>query len=137
MEDIENEGEKVDAETLRYIHENKTAALLTAALTMGLRFSNPDEEQIEAMQLVGKHLGLAFQIIDDILDATSDAETMGKTVGTDEAAEKSTYVALHGIEGARAEAAHHTEVALTATRRVGGQNTLLLEVIAELNERVN
>jgi len=136
MEDIENEGKAVRPDTLQYIHENKTAALLTAALTMGLRFSNPSEHQIEAMRRCGNHLGLAFQIIDDILDATSDAETMGKPVGNDAAANKSTYVVLHGIEGARKEAMRHTEAAVANAESIGGENEMLIALIQDLGQRI-
>jgi geranylgeranyl pyrophosphate synthase len=137
MEDIENEGKALDADTLRYIHENKTAALLTAALKMGLFFSDPSEDQIKQVQDAGYHLGLAFQIIDDILDATSDPETMGKPVGNDAAAEKSTYVALHGIEGARVEAKRHNDAAIAALEQIGGKNKILLELVREMVTRIN
>lgn len=137
MEDIENEGKALDADTLRYIHENKTAALLTAALKMGLFFCGPSESQIQLAQEAGYHLGLAFQIIDDILDATSDAATMGKPVGNDAAAEKSTYVALHGIEGAQAEAKRHTEEAIAALEKLGGNNETLVELVREMETRIN
>jgi len=136
MEDIENEGKAVRPNTLQYIHENKTAALLTAALTMGLRFSNPDEHQIAAVQRCGTHLGLAFQIIDDILDATSDAETMGKPVGNDAAADKFTYVALHGIAGARNEAVRHTAAAAANAKSIGGKNEMLIVLINDLAARI-
>lgn len=131
QEDIDNEGKPLDADTLRFIHENKTAALLTAALKMGLYFCQPDDTQIELIEKAGKHLGLAFQIVDDILDATSNSETMGKPVGNDATAEKSTYVALHGIEGAHVEAKHHTEAAIHALETLGGENTLLLELVRD------
>lgn len=137
MEDIENEGKALDADTLRYIHENKTAALLTAALKMGLFFGNPTEAQIQQVQDAGYHLGLAFQIVDDILDATSDPETMGKPVGNDAAAEKSTYVALHGIEGAHIEAKRHTDAAIAALEQLGGNNDTLLELVREMETRIN
>ena len=137
QEDIENEGKPLDAETLRYIHENKTSALFAAALKMGLAFSQPSETQIEYMQEAGYHLGLSFQIVDDILDATSDARTLGKPVGNDAAVAKSTYVALHGIEGAQAEAKRHTEAALTALESLGGNNQTLLELVRELETRIN
>lgn len=137
MEDIENEGKAVSSDTLQYIHENKTAALLTAALTMGLRFCNPGEHQTQAIRRCGLHLGLAFQIIDDLLDATSDAATMGKPVGNDAAADKFTYVALHGIEGARNEAMRHTKAALQQVDALGGKNALLLALIEELGARVH
>ncbi|MGJ8652945.1 MAG: polyprenyl synthetase family protein [Opitutaceae bacterium] len=137
MEDVENEGKPIDAAMLRFIHENKTGALLTAALTMGLRFSNPTDDQVEQISEVGYHMGMTFQIVDDILDATSSAEVMGKPVGNDSAAEKSTYVALHGIEGAYVEAERHTNAAITAAETLGGNNAFLIELIQELNSRVN
>jgi len=137
QEDIENEGEPLDADTLRYIHENKTSALITAALKMGLAFSQPNETQTQYMQDAGYHLGLSFQIVDDILDATSDPRTLGKPVGNDAAAAKSTYVALHGIEGAQAEAKRHTEATLTALESLGGKNQTLLELVRELETRIN
>jgi geranylgeranyl diphosphate synthase, type II len=137
QEDIENEGRPIDADILHYIHENKTAALLTAALTMGLAFCQPTDAQVELMQSTGYHLGLAFQIVDDILDATSDPGTMGKPVGNDAAAEKSTYVALHGIEGARTEAKRHTQTAIESLETLGGNNTLLIELVRELETRIN
>jgi len=137
QEDIDNEGKPLDADTLRYIHENKTAALLTAALKMGLFFSQPTDAQIELIQAAGYHLGLAFQIVDDILDATSTPDTMGKPVGNDAAAGKSTYVALHGIEGAHAEAKRHTEAAITALESLGGENTMLIELVQEMETRIH
>jgi len=137
MEDIENEGQPINAETLQYIHENKTAALLTAALKMGLFFSRPEQAQVAPIQKAGYHLGLAFQIVDDILDATSDPETMGKPVGNDAAVDKSTYVALHGIEGAHSEAKRHTDAAIQALESLGGENALLLELVREMETRIH
>lgn len=137
QEDIENEGRPIDADTLHYIHKNKTAALLTAALKMGLYFGQPSDAQIELTQSAGHHLGLAFQIVDDILDATSDPETMGKPVGNDAAANKSTYVALHGIEGAHSEAKRHTESAVKALETLGGDNQTLLELVRDLATRIH
>lgn len=137
QEDIDNEGKPIDADTLRFIHENKTAALLTAALKMGLYFCQPTAAQIQLIESAGYHIGLAFQIVDDILDATSDPETMGKPVGNDAAAEKSTYVALHGIEGAHAEAKRHTEAALHALETLGGENTVLLDLVREMETRIH
>jgi geranylgeranyl pyrophosphate synthase len=137
MEDVENEGQPIDAQTLLYIHENKTAALITSALTMGLRFGEPSDEQLAAMRQAGHHLGLAFQIVDDILDATSDAQTMGKPVGHDAAVDKSTYVALHGIEGARPEAARHTQAAIHSIEQIGGNNKTLIALIESLGNRIS
>lgn len=135
QEDIDNEGKPVDAANLQFIHENKTAALLTAALTMGLRFGDPDEARLDRMRAIGYHLGMTFQIVDDLLDATSDPATMGKPVGNDAAAEKSTYVALHGLEGARAEADRHTRSAIRQAEALGGHNRSLVELITWMQAR--
>ncbi|WP_269523212.1 polyprenyl synthetase family protein [Coraliomargarita parva] len=137
MEDILNEGKPVEPATLAYIHENKTAALLTAALTMGLSFCTPESEQVDRIRRIGYHMGLTFQIVDDILDATSSAETMGKPVGNDAAADKSTYVALHGLEGARAEAKRHNDLAIAEAEALGGNNTLLIALIQAMEARSN
>lgn len=135
MEDIENEGKPVNADTLAYIHENKTAALITAALVMGLHFGSTDAGKIDLMRQAGFHLGMNFQIIDDILDATSNPATMGKPVGNDVAAEKSTYVGLHGVEGAREKARRHAAAATGAIRELGGANQTLIQLIEALGER--
>ena len=137
QEDVENEGKPVDAETLQFIHENKTAALLTAALKMGLHFCEPSAAQLHLIEAVGFHLGMTFQIVDDILDATSSAEAMGKPVGNDAAADKSTYVALHGIDGARTEAKRHTDQAIQKLDLLGGNNRFIIELIRELEYRAN
>lgn len=136
MEDVANEGKKVDADTLKFIHENKTGALLTAALTMGLRFSSPDPKQLQLIKEVGYHLGMTFQIVDDILDVTSTQEVMGKPVGNDSALEKSTYVALHGIEGAQKEAQRHMRQATGAAETLGGESLFLISLIKDLANRV-
>ena len=137
MEDIENEGKPVDADTLQFIHENKTAALLTAALTMGLHFCKPSDSQSHLIHTAGYHLGMTFQIVDDILDATSNAEIMGKPVGNDAAADKSTYVALHGIEGAKVEAKRHNDLAIQALESLGGNNAFLIELVRWMEHRIH
>ncbi|WP_348534069.1 MULTISPECIES: polyprenyl synthetase family protein [unclassified Lentimonas] len=137
QEDIDNEGKPINTETLRYIHENKTGALLTAALTMGLRFCAPSEAQLKQIEAVGYHIGLTFQIVDDILDATSNPEELGKPVGNDSAVDKSTYVALHGIDGAYSEAKKHTAAAIEAAEALGGNNAFLLDLIRDLEHRIN
>lgn len=137
QEDIENEGKGLEPDTLRFIHENKTAALIAASLRMGLTFCEPEETQLQLVETAGYHLGMAFQIVDDILDATSDAKVMGKPVGHDAVAEKATYVALHGITGARDEAKRHTEAATDALQSIGGANNLLIELAGELQNRIH
>ncbi len=137
MEDIENEGKSVNADILKFIHENKTGALLTAALTMGLRFCEPNRRQIELIRMAGYHIGLTFQIVDDILDVTSNAKEMGKPVSNDTKTDKSTYVALYGIEGAKTEAKQHNAKAVDALEKLGGNNAFLLELVRELEYRIN
>ena len=136
MEDIDNEGKAIDAQTLRYIHENKTSALIVAALKMGLHFCKPTKEQIQQVETIGYHIGMSFQIIDDILDETSTSETLGKPVGNDTSAGKNTYVKLHGIEGARKEAKQHTLAAIQSTETLGGDNRFLLELIRSMENRI-
>lgn len=137
MEDLLGEREKASVERLDFIHHNKTAALITASLVMGLRLSDAPPGRIEHMREAGKHLGLAFQIIDDILDATSDAETMGKPVGADIDNDKMTYPALYGIDASREKAHEHTAAAINAFEAVGGNNTFLIECARHMEKRVN
>src|SRR5690606_23077519 len=91
MEDLISEKGTPTPEQLDYIHRHKTGALMRASLTMGTRLTGADEAEVAIMHEAGTHLGLAFQIIDDILDVTSDAETMGKPVGADADNSKMTY----------------------------------------------
>ena len=137
MEDIENEGNSINAQTLHYIHENKTGALIVAALKMGLYFCEPTDAQIQQIETTGYHIGMAFQIIDDILDATSSSETLGKPAGNDESADKNTYVKLHEIEGARSEAKKHTLSAIQSIEMLAGDNHFLIELIRNMENRIS
>lgn len=101
MEDILGEERRLNADELNFIHLNKTSALIEASLEMGAIIGKANEAQIEQLAEYGRCIGLGFQIMDDILDATSDTKTMGKSVGADEAANKSTYVSIHGLEHSR------------------------------------
>jgi len=102
--DIESEGKAVTAETLEYIHRNKTAALLRASLWAGVRLGGGDAAALAAINDAGQSLGLAFQIVDDILDVEGSLEALGKTAGSDARKQKATYPALHGLEASRREA---------------------------------
>ena len=102
--DIESEGMTITAEELEYIHVHKTAALLRASLAVGARLGGADAAALAAVADAGQSLGLAFQIVDDILDVEGSLETLGKTAGSDERKQKVTYPALHGIEASRREA---------------------------------
>jgi geranylgeranyl diphosphate synthase type II len=102
--DIESEGKTITAEELEYIHVHKTAALLRVSLSVGARLGGADAAALAAVADAGQSLGLAFQIVDDILDVEGNLETLGKTAGSDERKQKVTYPALHGVEASRREA---------------------------------
>ncbi len=104
--DIESEGKAITAETLEYIHRHKTAALIRASLRVGALLAGGDEGSVAAISEAGGDLGLAFQIVDDILDVEGSLEALGKTAGSDERKQKATYPALHGLEASR----HHAQM---------------------------
>jgi geranylgeranyl diphosphate synthase type II len=96
--DLEAEHSKPDLKTLEYIHRAKTAALITASLVSGGIYAGGTADEIQRLRSFGQQIGLAFQIVDDVLDVTQTSEQLGKTAGKDTAAEKTTYPALFGIE---------------------------------------
>lgn len=102
--DIESEGKTITAETLEYIHRHKTAALIRASLRVGALFAGGDATSVAAISEAGSDLGLAFQIVDDILDVEGSLESLGKTAGSDERKQKATYPALHGLDASRRQA---------------------------------
>jgi geranylgeranyl diphosphate synthase type II len=102
--DLEAEGRRVKRDQLRFIHENKTAAMLKSSVRLGAMSANADAKQLAAITQFGQRLGLAFQVIDDILDVTQTSEILGKSAGKDVAAKKATYPAVIGLEKSRAEA---------------------------------
>ena len=123
------------AEALEFIHLNKTAAMIEAALVMGGLVGGATGDDVAALRETGRGLGLAFQIIDDILDATSDTETLGKTAGKDAKAGKTTYASVHGIEAARRIAAEHTAAAQAALARLPGDKAFLDALIGRMAGR--
>jgi geranylgeranyl diphosphate synthase type II len=96
--DLEAEHHKPDLQTIEYIHRSKTAALITASLVSGGLYAGGNEDAIAKLRSFGLKIGLAFQIVDDVLDVTQTSEQLGKTAGKDTAAEKATYPALFGVE---------------------------------------
>ncbi|MCI8669916.1 MAG: polyprenyl synthetase family protein [Lachnospiraceae bacterium] len=110
--DIISENKVLDEETLNYINECKTSALIEAAMMMGAVLSGASEEELELVERIGSRIGLAFQIKDDILDVTGTAEVLGKPVLSDEKNHKSTYVTLLGIERAQQKVQELTKSAL-------------------------
>jgi geranylgeranyl diphosphate synthase type II len=138
MEDLLAE-KKADAtaDELEFIHLNKTAAMIEAALVMGGLIGQANEDGITSLRLAGRHLGLAFQIIDDVLDATADTVTLGKTAGKDAKADKTTFVKLHGLAKSRQLAAEHTGHATNALATLPGDVSFLMALTRELTARKN
>ena len=102
--DLEAEGRPVGAETLDYIHTHKTGVLIRASLRAGAMLCGADAPQLRALSLAGANLGLAFQIVDDILDVVASSAELGKTAGKDQIQQKATYPGIHGLEASRARA---------------------------------
>ena len=96
--DLEAEHSKPDVKMLEYIHRAKTAALITASLVSGGLYAAGKDDEIKSLRSFGQQIGLAFQIIDDVLDVTQTSEQLGKTAGKDTTAEKATYPALFGVD---------------------------------------
>ena len=133
--DLEGEGKKLTKRDLVRIHEAKTAALLTTSLRLGAMTANAGPAKLKALTVFGRALGLAFQVIDDILDETQSTEVLGKTAGKDQAVEKSTYPAILGLDASRKEAAKLTVAAMTALAPFGKKATRLREIAEHLLKR--
>jgi geranylgeranyl diphosphate synthase type II len=135
--DLEAEHSKPDAETLEYIHRSKTAALITASVVSGGIYAGASVEQVDHLRTYGQHIGLAFQIVDDILDVTQTSEQLGKTAGKDEASEKATYPSLFGLDESRRKAASLLESASKALEIFGSRGEVLNGLAQFLIERNN
>ena len=109
--DLEAEGRNVKRDQLRYIHENKTAAILKSSVRLGAMSANASKRHLQAISNFGHALGLAFQVIDDILDVTQTSERLGKSAGKDITAKKATYPSVLGLEKSRTEARRLTRQA--------------------------
>jgi len=126
--DIQAERKNVGLKKLREMHLLKTAALVQASLKIGGILGGAKDKQLKAFSNYGYHLGLAFQIADDILDATSDSKALGKPAGLDEKNKKSTYVSILGVEEAKKMASFHSKKAKKALNQFGkkAENLVLL-----------
>jgi len=131
--DLASVGVALDEASLRQMHRLKTGALLQGSVEMGAACA-PDlpPQQLAALREYGAALGLAFQVVDDILDVTADSHTLGKTAGKDAASDKPTYVSLLGLDGARAEARQLLDEALAALDRCGLPETGALSALAKM-----
>jgi len=143
MEDLLAEG-KLDstAEELEFIHLNKTAAMIEAALVMGglvALAAGPatTTPALPTLRRVGRHLGLAFQIVDDVLDATGDSTTLGKTAGKDAKSGKTTWVSRHGLEAAQRMAAEQTTAAREALGVLPGDTRFLRGLLDAMLSRTS
>ena len=110
--DMESQGREITPDTLRYIHAHKTGALLTASVLAGALLAGATPQQSELFRAYGEHIGLAFQIADDILDITGDQSKLGKPIGSDEERDKATYPKLFGLDESRRRAHAEVEAAL-------------------------
>ena len=128
--DLEGEGRKATRAQLRFIHECKTAAMIEASLRLGAMSANATPAKLAALTAFGRNLGLAFQVVDDVLDVTQTSEKLGKSAGKDEAAEKATYPSVIGLEASKREARRLTAAALSALEPFGSR-ALALRAIAE------
>jgi geranylgeranyl diphosphate synthase type II len=128
VEDLESEGREVDHTTLERLHRAKTGALLSACVRGGAVLGGAGPDDLSRLARYGAAVGLAFQVVDDILDATEGAEQLGKTAGKDHAAAKATYVRVHGMDGARRMAEDLRAQAEAALEHMGPRAELLREL---------
>jgi geranylgeranyl diphosphate synthase type II len=115
--DMESQGQVVTPDTLHYIHVHKTGALITVSVLAGAMLAGATSEQIDPLRTYGNHIGLAFQIADDILDVTGDEARIGKPVGSDQERDKATYPRLYGLRESRSRAHAEVEAAVKTLER--------------------
>jgi geranylgeranyl diphosphate synthase, type II len=135
IEDLAAEGHAIGAEALERLHRAKTGALLGACVRGGAVLGGADEADLARLTRYASAIGLAFQVVDDILDATEAAAALGKTAGKDAAAGKATYVSVHGIEGARVLAKRLLDEAREAISPFGPRGELLEEMARLIVDR--
>jgi geranylgeranyl diphosphate synthase type II len=128
--DLEGEGKRISAQQLRYIHERKTSALLCCSVRLGGMSANCTPAQLKALTDFGYNVGLAFQVIDDILDVTQTSEQLGKTAGKDTRVQKATYPSILGLERSRKIAGQLTQRAFNSLQGFKGR-AVALEALAE------
>ena len=135
--DVLSEGSKPEEELVAYIHSHKTADLLEAPMEAGLALAGADESQIRAGHEYGLHLGLAFQMTDDLLDVTGDAALLGKNTGMDAELNKLTWVALRGVEGTEKDAAEQAKLAEKALESLPWEHGFFTELARNTLVRKN
>ena len=129
------QGEEITEELLRFIHKNKTAALIESSMMIGAVLAGATDEEIDIMERVGNNVGIAFQIQDDILDVTGSLEVLGKMTGSDEKNHKVTYVTLRGLDKAKEDMEKLSMEALNLLQSLKVENKFLNRLIKELITR--
>ena len=133
--DLEAEHSEPDLDTVEYIHRAKTAALITSSVVSGGLYGGANDEEVSKLRAFGQSIGLAFQILDDVLDLTQTSEQLGKTAGKDSEAEKATYPALFGVEESVVRANALLESALTSLVNFGARAVTLNSLAKYLVQR--
>jgi geranylgeranyl diphosphate synthase type II len=128
VNDLQGEGQEPTAALLESIHRAKTGALLRASVRMGAIYAGAEETQLAALTCFGEHIGLAFQIVDDVLDVEESSEALGKTAGKDAQQKKITFPAVYGLERSRAMAEQERLAAHQALRAFGNRAERLLQL---------
>jgi geranylgeranyl diphosphate synthase type II len=129
---MEAENHEATPRELLFIHRGKTAAMIAASLRLGAMSANATPVQIKALGKFGENLGLAFQIVDDILDITQTSDQLGKSAGKDASSGKATYPAVFGLEKSRREATRLTNAALKALDPLGPKADFLRAIAADM-----
>lgn len=133
--DLEHENKETTIDVITQMHHKKTGGLIKAACEMGCVCGNADKEKILSARNYGENIGLAFQIMDDILDVTSTGEKLGKPIGSDKENNKSTYVSLLGIDKCRELVEKYTSSAISALEAFDNDTTALKEIAVKLSKR--
>ncbi len=137
MEDIEAEKTPATRDQVEFIHNGKTAAMIACSLALGGLIGGADEAQLATLRRLGRAVGLAFQVIDDVLDTTATSAALGKTAGKDATAQKATMVRVLALDGARARAAELTAAALAELSKLPGDTAFLRALVESLLHRGN
>jgi geranylgeranyl diphosphate synthase type II len=136
-QDIMSENAEPDSQLLEFIHMHKTAALIKASVRIGALLSDADDETVSMITDYGNNIGLAFQVIDDILDIVSSTEEMGKPSGSDEEKSKMTYPSVHGIERSREIARERIDSSIASVQKINGNPEKLIAIADYLFRRTH
>ncbi len=133
--DVENEGKLIDEDMLLYVYENKTSALIEASMMSGAILAGASQKEVWTVCEAASRIGMAFQIVDDILDIVGEEGTLGKTIHSDEKNNKTTYVVLHGLDESREQVEKLTEEAVSLLKELDVDTTFLEEYVNHLARR--